>query len=152
MGNNGHCDGFTLIELLIVVAIIGILAALSVPEIMDYVQESKYAHAIQDIKAYYTESLQLSSRSGEFPSTWSDLGYSNAPIDPWGNPYVLNNHKDVKKGVLRKDGPVVPINDYIDIYSKGPDGLSNPNIHSDPSKDDVILAAEGTYVGKASNF
>lgn len=144
--------GFTLVELLIVIAIIGILAAVAVPEIFGYLQEAKYAHAITDIESYYKESIKYHASNGEFPSDWSDLNYDAPPEDPWGNQYILNNHDDVPTGKLRKDGPVVPINENIDIYSKGPNGSSNPNIHSAPSRDDVILAAEGSFVGKAENF
>lgn len=47
-------QGFTLIELMIVVAIIGVLAAVAVPAFINYVKRSKTSEAASNLKSLYT--------------------------------------------------------------------------------------------------
>ena len=105
----GNGKGFTLIELMIVIVIIGILATLLIPRIMERPEEARRVKAKMDIKAIESALKLYKIDSGSYPTTdqglialikkpdtppvpskWRDGGYlegTDVPKDPWGNPY-----------------------------------------------------------------
>ena len=73
--------GFTLIELMIVVAIIGILAAIAIPQYQDYVTRSRWATAITEIASVRTaisECLQINGGDPTLCDTPAEVGFTAA--------------------------------------------------------------------------
>ena len=69
--------GFTLIELMIVVAIIGILAAVGIPAYQDYIAKSKASAALSDIRGGLT-AYELNYTNGTSLTAPTDIGLKAA--------------------------------------------------------------------------
>jgi type IV pilus assembly protein PilA len=65
--------GFTLIELMIVVAIIGILAAVAIPAYQDYIARSQVTEAVYLVQAGKTPLAEFFSDKGMWPAAASDV-------------------------------------------------------------------------------
>jgi general secretion pathway protein G len=99
--------GFTLIEVLIVVLILGVLAAVVVPRVLDRPNEARITAAQSDIRTLAQALKLYKLDNGHFPSTdqglralverpagspiannWKAGGYiERLPKDPWGSDY-----------------------------------------------------------------
>lgn len=76
--HSGKDDGFSLIELLIVVAIILIIAAISIPNLLRSRMAANEASAVGSLRTINTACIAYSTTFGGFPSSLSNLGTSGA--------------------------------------------------------------------------
>jgi len=114
-------QGFTLIEIMVVIVIMGILAALVVPRVLDRPDQARRVAARQDISGLMQALKLYRLDTGRYPTTAEGLqalvkqpeGARNwrpyldrLPNDPWGHPYQYLN-----PGVRGE----------IDVFTFGPD-------------------------------
>ena len=144
--------GFTLLELMMVIAIIGTLAAIAIPNYIGYRQKALYSSTLQTMRTIEKELTVFNLEKGYFPETLAEAGLGNLR-DPWGNPFQYLNIQTVKGvGKVRKDHSLHPLNTDYDLYSMGPDGKSVPPLTGKSSKDDIIRANNGAFLGKGSDY
>lgn len=72
-------QGFTLVELMVVVAIIGILSAVAIPNFKKYQAKSKTTEAKMQLASIYSYELTAAADYDSFSSCLGELGYSAAP-------------------------------------------------------------------------
>lgn len=140
--------GMTLIEMLAVMAIVGMLSALSLPKYQQTVEQARIARAIGDIEAIQMDIMT----SDTLPDNLAVIGRATM-LDPWGFPYVYNKFpaRRVPPGA-RRDRFLVPINSEFDLYSVGKDGRSSAPLQAGPSRDDVVRGNDGGFIGLATKF
>jgi general secretion pathway protein G len=144
--------GLTLIELLLVVALIGVLAAIAMPMYANYRERINRSTAILDIKVIQMLITDYAASGGSFPASLADVG-NGGKLDPWGRAYLYVDLTAVKGyGTARKDHKLNPINSDFDLYSMGKDGVSRTQLTQKDSLDDIVRARDGAFVGLASDF
>ncbi len=108
-GAQARHQGFTLIELMVVLVIIGVLAALIVPNVLNRADDARIMAAktdvnnlVQALKLYKLDNQRLPSAeqglqaliakptSGPIPANWKPY-LDKLPNDPWGRPYQYLN-------------------------------------------------------------
>ncbi len=147
-----HQRGFSLVEIVIVIAIGGIVLAIAVPGVQTYIERSRQAQAIVEIGDMSGKIRQQLKRTGTLPDSLGDAGFGGK-ADPWGHPYEYFNLITSKgNGQARKDKKLAPLNTDFDLYSVGPDGQTAASLVNKVSRDDLVRARDGGFIGLASDF
>jgi len=145
-------NGYTIVELVIVLAIVGVLTAVSIPIYGGYSDRQDHRTAITDINVLQTAIARFRTEFGALPSSLDGVAEPGL-VDPWGNPYEYLNIEDMQPGDKpRKDKNLVPINSDYDLYSMGKDGDSAIPLTVKISHDDIIRANDGAFVGLAIDY
>lgn len=151
----GEPRGFTLVELLVVVTITGILAALAIPAYTGFIEKTRVQRAIVEIRSISTAiTIYYNENQSTYPATLAVIGQGNLR-DPWGNQYQylkLEGANLAGNGGRRRDRFLNPLNTDYDLFSMGPDGQSQDALNAEKSRDDIVRANNGGFVGRASDF
>jgi len=154
-GLKTHSAGFTLIEVMIVIAIMGILSSIAVPNYIKYKEKARLEVAMIDVRMIEKKIAIFEVENGELPDDLSEIGMDKV-LDPWGRPYnylkIRGNDGKGKKFKPRKDHSLHPINTDYDLYSVGKDGKSTAPLTAKISQDDIVRANNGGYFGLVSNY
>jgi general secretion pathway protein G len=144
--------GFTVIEVLIALAILGVLGTFGLSRYQDYRERARVYAAASDIGAMSATIQQYALDNRAPPDSLSKVGLASK-LDPWGRPYQYYNLVSLKgNGVARKDKKLNPLNTDFDLYSVGKDGATSSSLQAKQSRDDVVRARDGRFVGLASDF
>ena len=145
-------SGMTLIEIAIGLAILGILGVLSIRYYDGYQHRLDVDKATKDILSITLVVEHYQLVHDVFPPDLDAVAMGSL-LDPWGNPYQYLNMAGVKgKGKFRKNKNLVPINSDYDLYSMGPDGESRGPLTAKASRDDIVRANYGRFIGVASDY
>lgn len=144
--------GLTIVELMIATIIVGVLSSIAVPAYQNYRERIRITQAKHDIATMSALIANHFQDARAYPGSLSDVGLAGMR-DPWGNPYgYLNLGDRSARGHARKDHSLVPINTDFDLYSMGPDGRSSPPLTARHSRDDIVRANDGAFIGVASDY
>lgn len=132
--------------------VVAILVMIATNQYAQYMDRVRVARAVVDIGGIEGWIARYEGNNRVLPNQLADLGVP-IPLDPWGNPYQYLNHDAAKgKGGFRKDKRIVPINTDYDLYSMGKDGQSVPPLTAHASRDDIVRANDGRFIGLVSDY
>ena len=147
---------------MIVTVLIMTISGIALPLYAQAVDAARITRAIGDIRAMANEIMAFQILNGDVPDTLDEVGYG-AHRDPYGNPYQFLKFGSGPgggpggggggfMGEARKDKFLVPINSRYDLYSMGKDGESVAPLTAPQSRDDIVMANDGGFVGLAENY
>lgn len=151
LGLRSRQRGLTLLELTLVVTLVGLLSAFGYQTYQRKIQSIREARAITDINMLSIQLQRWATATFKFPESLAEAGLDDT-LDPWDRPYAYLNVATAAKNEVRKDKNLHPLNTDFDLYSLGPDGESKVPLTAKASRDDIIRANNGSYVGRAEDY
>ncbi len=148
------CQGMGLIDLMLAVIIASLLMAVAVPAYDQFIDRARVARAIGDIGSISIAIERFGIKNnGRLPNSLDEL-LMDVPFDPWGAPYQYLNivAAGPGKGAFRKDGKLNPLNSDFDLFSVGADGESMGPLSAAKSRDDIVRANNGAFIGLGEDY
>jgi general secretion pathway protein G len=138
----------TIVELMIAGVIVAVLSSIAQPAYQNYRERARVTQAMRDIAAMSAIVADFFHDAHAYPDS-----LANAGLGGMRNPYGYLKLGDKKAhGHARKNHSLVPINTDFDLYSTGPDGRSSPPLTAKHSRDDIVRASDGAFIGVASDY
>lgn len=151
-GERRRCLGITFIELVVIALIVLTLTGIGIIAYSKYRDNANTARAIADIRAIEHDIYIYEGYAATLPDGLDQVDM-NLLLDPWGNPYQYYNGQTEKgNGQQRFDKLGHSLNTDFDLYSMGRDRMTAPGLEKPESSDDIVRAANGTFVGPFSAF
>ena len=141
---------------MVALAVVGLLAAIALPTYSAIIEGQKVGEAGRELMEIANVIERNRTMRFEIPETLAELGLdADLLMDPWGRPYQFlsfNSSIPGIAGMIRKDHNLHPLNSEFDLYSFGKDGESRSPLTARASRDDVIWARDGGFVGLAEDY
>ncbi len=142
----------TIVELLIVLAIVGTIASILIPNLLQALESTKIKRAINDIATISFNANSFQRENDRYPDDMTEFPIGPT-VDPWGNEYVYRPSTAADwNAKRRRDRWMNPLNSDFDVYSVGRDGDSKAPLAPPVSHDDIVRANSGSYIGPAWQF
>lgn len=149
--DQSDCRGFTLFELLVTIAILSVLATIGSVAYTSYIETAKVTSARKQIIAMSIIINDFFDENKRYPDSLTEVDLDSLK-DPWGHAYNYLNIATANIGDVRKDHNLVPLNTDYDLYSSGKDGQTAAPLTAKASRDDIVRANNGGYVGLGSDY
>lgn len=146
--------GFGRLDLILCLIVALLLGALAVPVFGEYVNRTKVAQGIEDIDGLSRQiDAYRDEHDNRLPRSLDELPGA-FPLDPWGNRYHYVRLSDPRGTNFssRRNNRHGPLNTDFDLYSTGADGGSSDSLLAISSRDDIVRASNGAFIGLGEEF
>lgn len=144
--------GITIIEFCIALIIVALVIGTVTPVYLRIIEKKRMDLSISEITELQRDINRFQRRQNRFPNDLTEI-YPTIPLDPWGTPYHYMNISNAQGTAnTRTDNNLKPFNGDYDLYSAGPDKISLSPISAAESRDDIIRARNGSFIGIATDL